>query len=155
MSTLVSSSKSSPPTTEVAEAKGAPPAEREPAELEVPRHRGKTFIADDVVSVIARIAAEQVEGIHQIGLSNFRSILSRFGRSRGVESEVGLKEAAIDIDVTVIFGYPIRELAQELREVIIDSVERMTGRQVVEVNINVNDVHVPGREPKSSRRQLE
>jgi uncharacterized alkaline shock family protein YloU len=151
VSTLVSSKTS----TEVTGTAGGPPATRdERDELEQPRHRGKTFISDEVVSVIARLAAEQVEGIHQIGLSSFRSMLSRFGRHRGVESEVGLKEAAIDIDVTVIFGYPIRELAQELREVIIDSVERMTGRQVVEVNINVNDVHVPGREQRT-RRQLE
>jgi uncharacterized alkaline shock family protein YloU len=150
MSTLVSSKSQG----DAVETVSSPPLEREVRELEAPRHRGKTFISDEVVSVIARLAAEQVEGIHLIGLSNFRSILSRFGRHRGVEAEVGMKEAAIDIDVTVIFGYPIRELAQELREVIIDSVERMTGRQVVEVNINVNDVHVPGREPKT-RRQLE
>ncbi len=148
MSTLVSSKTS----TDVATKSSSSPAE--PHALEEPRHRGKTFIADEVVSVIARLAAEQVEGIHQIGLSNFRSIFARAGRSRGVEAEVGMKEAAIDIDVSVIFGYPIRDLAQELREVIIDSVERMTGRNVVEVNINVNDVHVPGREQKS-RRQLE
>lgn len=151
MSTLVSSKTGS----EVSESKSSPPAERDVrGELEEPRHRGKTFISDEVVSVIARLAAEQVEGIHLIGVSNFRSMFSRFGRARGVESEVGLKEAAVDIDVTVIFGYPIRELAQELREEIIGSVERMTGRQVIEVNINVNDVHVPGREQKS-RRQLE
>lgn len=153
MSTLASQ----PPeaSTEVAEHAAQKPAPSEPpAELEPPRHRGKTYIADEVVSVIARLAAEQVDGIHQIGVSNFRSMFSRGGRHRGVEAEVGMKEAAIDIDVTVLFGYPIRELAQELRESVIDSVEQMTGRRVVEVNINVNDVHIPGREQKS-RRQLE
>lgn len=151
MSTIAT--KTPEASTEIAETAGGKPEGAAPAEREEPRHRGKTYIADEVVSVIARLAAEQVDGIHQIGLSNFRSMFSR-GRGRGVESEVGLKEAAIDIDVTVIFGHPIRELAQELRESVIESVERMTGRHVVEVNINVNDVHVPGREQKS-RRQLE
>jgi uncharacterized alkaline shock family protein YloU len=144
--------KQNAPGDAAASVRGPDSGERTP--LPAPHARGKTYISDEVVSVIARLAAEQVEGIHQIGQSSFRSIFSRLGRHRGVESEVGMKEAAIDIDVTVAFGYPIRELAREMRELVIDSVERMTGRHVVEVNVNVVDVHVPGREPQT-RRQLE
>ena len=120
-----------------------------------PGNRGKTFIADEVVSVIARLAAEQIEGIHRIGESSFRSILSRFGRHHGVEAEVGMREAAVDIDVVVEFGYPIREIANQMRQAVIETVEHMTGRSVVEVNIHVVDVHVPKPETRSGRRQLE
>lgn len=133
-----------------------PDALREADAREVPENpeeRGKTFIADEVVSVIARIAAEQIEGVHQIGASSFRSLISRLGRRHGIESEVGNREAALDIDVVVEFGYPIREMARELRRAVIESVEHMTGRSVVEVNVNVVDVYVPKVEPRH-RRQL-
>ncbi len=117
--------------------------------------RGKTTIADDVVSVIARIAAEQVEGIHQLGESSFRGMLG-IGRHRGIESEVGFKEAAIDIEVVVEYGYPIKDVADQIRSTVIKSVEYMTGRNVVEVNVNVVDVYVPKVDTKAkSRRQLE
>lgn len=116
--------------------------------------QGKTYIADEVVSIIARIAAEQVEGVHQIGDSNLRGMIARMGRTKGVESEVGLKEAAVDIEVVVQFGYPIRQVAQTLRSQIIESVEFMTGRKVVEVNIHVVDVYIPKVE-KRTKRQLE
>jgi uncharacterized alkaline shock family protein YloU len=122
---------------------------------EIPGGRGKTTISDEVVSVIARIAAEEVDGVHQIGASSLRGVFSR-GRHVGVEAEVGLKEAAVDIDLIVIYGYPIPTIAETMRQQIIEQVEFMTGRRVVEVNVNVVDVHVPRVEAaKSSRRQLE
>jgi uncharacterized alkaline shock family protein YloU len=115
---------------------------------------GKTYISDEVVSIIARIAADQVEGVYQIGESTLRGMLARLGRRGGVESEVGLKEAAIDIEVVVEYGYPIKEIAATLRRQIISGVEYMTGRKVVEVNVHVVDVHIPKTE-KRAKRQLE
>lgn len=129
----------------------SPKTSRADSELPAPRFRGKTFIADDVVSIIARHAAERIEGIFSIGESNFRSLLSRLGRHHGVESEVGLREAAVDLEIVVEFGYPIRELAEELRAEVINTVEQMTGRRVVEVDVSVIDVHLPGAETKRKR----
>ena len=114
--------------------------------------QGKTFIADEVVSIIARIAAEQVEGVHQLGDSNLRGVFSRFGRHGGIESEVGLKEAAVDVDIVVEYGFPIAKVASTLRKQIIEQVEYMSGRTVVEVNINVVDVHVPKSETRQKRK---
>jgi len=116
--------------------------------------KGKTFISDEVISIIARIAAEQVEGVYQIGDSSLRGMFARLGRSSGIDSDVGLKEAAVDVDIVVEYGYPIKILSDELRRSIIESVEYMTGRKVVEVNIHVVDVHIPKAE-KTSRRELE
>ena len=116
--------------------------------------RGKTYIADEVISIIARIAAEQVEGVHQIGDSNLRGMIARLGRSKGIESEVGLKEAAVDIEVVVEYGYPIKQVAEALRSQIIDNVELMTGRKVIEVNVHIVDVYIPKVE-KRTKRQLE
>lgn len=119
--------------------------------------RGKTYIADEVVSIIARIAAEEVDGVYQLGDSSLRGVMSRLGRKSGIESEVGLKEAAIDVDVVVEYGFPITKVSSDLRRQVIENVEYMTGRKVVEVNINVVDVHVPRVEQAAAKpkRQLD
>ncbi len=119
------------------------------------RVRGKTFIEDDVISIIARIAAEQVPGIHQIGETNMRSLFSRLGRHHGVAAETGLKEAAADIEIVVEFAYPIREVTEDVRERVIEAVESMADRKVVEVNIFVMDIHVPKSAGTRRKRELE
>jgi uncharacterized alkaline shock family protein YloU len=130
------------------------PAPSPRPELPPPAERGETHIEDEVVSIIARIAAEQVPGIHRLGESSFRSVLSRLGRSHGVDAEVGMKEAAVDVEVVIEFGFPIREIAAEIRERVISTVETMTGRQVVEVNVFVIDVFIP-KTDRRHRRSLE
>ena len=119
------------------------------------RVRGKTFIEDDVISIIARVAAEQVPGVYQIGESSLRSLFSRLGRHHGVEAETGLKEAAVDLEIVVEFAYPIREVTEEVRERVIEAVESMAGRKMVEVNIFVMDIHVPKTTASRRRRELE
>lgn len=118
------------------------------------RLRGSTFIDDGVVAVISRIAAEQIPGVHQIGESSLRTVLSRWRRSHGVDAEVGLEEAAADIEIVVEFGHPMRDVAQDVREQVIEAIESMTGRRVVEVNIYVTDVHVPKTAAQRHRREL-
>ena len=117
------------------------------------RMRGATFIEDDVVAVISRIAAERIPGVHQIGESALRTVLSRWRRSHGVDAEVGMEEAAADIEIVVEFGHPMRDVAQDVREQVIDAIESMTGRKVVEVNVFVTDVHVP-KTGQRHRREL-
>lgn len=125
-------------------------ADSEARASDAPEPRGRTYISDDVVSVIARIAAEEVEGIHKLGESSLRGMLG-LGRHRGIESEVGLKEAAVDVEVVIEYGYPIKDVAETLRRRVIESVEYMTGRKVVEVNVNVVDVYIPKAEKKTKR----
>ena len=116
--------------------------------------RGRTYIDDEVVAIIARLAAENVEGVHQLGESSLRAMFSGSRRHQGVDAEVGMKEAAVDVEIIVEFGYPIRAVSQKLRQEIIESVERMAGRSVVEVNVYVIDVHVSKPE-RHRRRELE
>jgi uncharacterized alkaline shock family protein YloU len=116
--------------------------------------RGRTSISDEVISIIARKAADKVEGVHQIADPNLSGMIRRLGRHAGVASEVGSDEAAIDVSIVVNYGMPIREVAAALRGEIIQAVETMTGMKVVEVNVDVHDVHVPKIEQRS-RRQLE
>ncbi|GAA2097095.1 Asp23/Gls24 family envelope stress response protein [Kitasatospora saccharophila] len=115
--------------------------------------RGRTALAVGVVEKIAGMAAREVSGIHALGSGFSRTFgamrdrvpgsSSKSGVGRGIKAEVGEKQAAIDIALVVEYGVVIPKLAAEVRANIIEAVERMTGLEVVEVNIAVNDVHLP------------
>lgn len=106
---------------------------------------GKLTLDEDVVATIAGLAARDVKGIHSLG----KSRLISFGDnpSRGVEAEVGKVEAAFDLDVIIEYGVDIREMAKDLRKKIGDEVNKMAGRRVVEINVNVVGIQVPGEAP--------
>ncbi|WP_405009764.1 Asp23/Gls24 family envelope stress response protein [Kitasatospora sp. NBC_01539] len=116
-----------------------------------PTGRGRTTIADGVVEKIAGIAAREVPGVHALGAGMSRTIGAvrdrvpggRPSAGRGVKVEVGERQAAVDLDIVVEYGVPITEVAGDIRESVISAVERMTGLDVVEVNIAVDDVHLP------------
>lgn len=116
--------------------------------------KGSTTIADVVVQKIAGIAAREVSGVHALGsgtLRAFGAIRERIpGASasvgQGVSVEVGEKQAAVDLQILVEYGVPIADLARGVRRNVIEAVEQMTGLEVVEVNINVSDVHILGEE---------
>ncbi|WP_329136980.1 Asp23/Gls24 family envelope stress response protein [Streptomyces sp. NBC_01476] len=112
---------------------------------------GKTSIADSVVATIAGIAAREVDGVYAMGAGASRAVgamRDRVARSvdptRGVKVEVGEKQAALDLDIVVLYGTAIGDAAAEIRYEVATAVERMTGLEVVEININARDVHVPG-----------
>jgi uncharacterized alkaline shock family protein YloU len=64
-----------------------------------------------------------------------------------VKVEVGERQAALDLDIIVVYGTEISDAASEIRASVTGAVERMTGLEVVEINIHVRDVHVPGEDP--------
>lgn len=113
--------------------------------------QGSTTIADVVVQKIAGIAAREVPGVHELGGGAARAFGAVKGRipgasasaGQGVSVEVGQKQTAVDLQMLVEYGVSIPELAKDVRNNVIDSVEHMTGLEVVEVNINVSDVHIP------------
>lgn len=112
---------------------------------------GSTRIAEAVVSKIAGLAAREVNGIHALGggaARAFGALRERIpggttNASQGVSVEVGEKQAAVDINVVVEYGVSIADLAKAVRRNVISALERMTGLEVVEVNISVDDVHLP------------
>lgn len=115
--------------------------------------RGRTTIADVVVQKIAGIAAREVAGVYDLGTGGTRAIgavRERIPGSRGpsvtqgVSVEVGETQAAVDVDIVCVYGVSIAELAAAVRRNIIQAIEGMTGLQVVEVNIAVDDLRVAG-----------
>ncbi|MDH6113484.1 putative alkaline shock family protein YloU [Kitasatospora sp. MAP12-15] len=123
--------------------------------------RGRTVLADGVVEKIAGMAAREVPGIYALGSGLSRTFGAMRDRaaggrssvSRGIKAEVGEKQTAIDIALIVEYGVVIPDLAAAVRRNIIGAVERMTGLEVVEVNIAVNDVHLPD-EPDEDEEEL-
>jgi uncharacterized alkaline shock family protein YloU len=127
--------------------------------------RGGTRIEDSVVSKIAGIAAQEVDGVRMGGGSSqaIGGILSSVtggsvgsgSQSRGVSVEVGEVEAAIDVTLTVEYGKSIPQIAQAVRQNIINRVENLVGLDVTEVNVAVNDVFFPEQEQQQRQRELE
>ena len=112
---------------------------------------GRTTVANVVVQKIAGRATREISGVYDFGggaaARTFGAITERIpgaraSSGRGVTVEVGEKQAAIDLDIVVEYGVQIASLAQSIRRNVIDAVEQMTSLEVVEVNINVNDLHV-------------
>ena len=121
--------------------------------------QGKTSIADSVVQKIAGIAAREVSGVHNLGGGSARAFGALKERipgssgpsiTQGVSVEVGERQAAVDIQIVVEYGVAIADLAQSIRKNVVTKVERMTGLQVTEVNVNVDDIYIPGDDEKSS-----
>ncbi|GFE12615.1 stress protein [Streptomyces glebosus] len=121
---------------------------------------GRTTIADGVVAKIAFLAAGDVEGVHALGSGLSRSVGALRKRvpgggtttTHGVKVEVGEKQAALDLDIVVEYGEVIPDVGQAVRENVISAVERMTGLEVVEVNIAVSDVRLPGEDEAEAER---
>ncbi|MFB9908358.1 Asp23/Gls24 family envelope stress response protein [Allokutzneria oryzae] len=154
--------QSSPTKTESA----AAPVQRSvsstaPARLADETSQGKTSIASSVVQKIAGIAAREISGVHAMGGGVSRAFGALRERipgggtsvSTGVAVEVGEKQAAIDLDIVVEYGASIVDLARAVRRNVITAVERMTGLEVIEVNISVNDIHLPNGDDDSSAEE--
>ena len=114
---------------------------------------GKISVAQGVVQKIAGIACREVSGVHAMGASTSRAfgvVRERIPGSsgpnvaQGVGVEVGETQAAIDLDIVVEYGVSIADLGRSIQRNVKQAVERMTGLEVVEVNVNVDDLYLPG-----------
>ncbi|MBW3580442.1 MAG: Asp23/Gls24 family envelope stress response protein [Actinobacteria bacterium] len=111
--------------------------------------RGRTTIADAVVAKIAGIAAREIAGVHNMGSGTARAVgalrerlpgAARSSITQGVNVEVGERQAAVDVDIVCEYGVRIVDVANAVRRNITERIEDMTGLEVTEVNIAVDDV---------------
>ena len=105
---------------------------------------GKITFADDVVAVIAGLAATEIAGVSAMSGGIAGGIAEKLGKknlSKGVKVEVGETEAAIDLFIIVDYGVRIPEISWNIQENVKKAVESMTGLKVVEVNIHVQGVN--------------
>ena len=126
--------------------------------------RGSTSISDSVVSKIAGIASQEVDGI-RMGSGGSQAVSGILGsitgdgsssQTQGVSVEVGKEEAAIDLTLTAEYGKSIPQLAEAVRRNVANRVESLVGLRVNEVNITVSNIFFPQQEAEQERqRQLE
>jgi uncharacterized alkaline shock family protein YloU len=129
---------------------------------ELVTEQGRTAIADSVVAKVVGVAAREVPGVYEMGSGMSRAmgaVRERLpgggsGLTQGVAVEVGEREAAIDLDLIAEYGVSIPDLATGVRRNVTSAVEKICGLEVTEVNIAVDDVHLPtdgGDEQEESR----
>jgi uncharacterized alkaline shock family protein YloU len=126
--------------------------------------RGSTSISDSVVSKIAGIASQEVDGI-RMGSGGSQAVSGIIGsitggssgsQTQGVSVEVGQEEAALDLTLTAEYGKSIPQLAEAVRRNVANRVESLVGLRVTEVNITVSNIFFPQQEAEQERqRQLE
>ena len=112
---------------------------------------GTIRIADEVVSIIAGLAATEIEDIAGMSgglVGGIAEMLGRKNFSKGVKVEVSEREAAIDLYIIVKYGVRIPDVALAAQENIKRAIETMTGLSVVEVNVHVQGVSFPEEEEK-------
>jgi uncharacterized alkaline shock family protein YloU len=124
--------------------------------------RGTTTIQDGVVSKVAGIAAQEVEGVRMgsggasQAVGSIMSAVPGVGsgsESRGVSVEVGEVETAVDLNLIVEYGRTIHQIAEAVRTNVIRRVENLVGLRVTEVNITVNDIFFPQQEEEQEQEQ--
>ncbi|MFD0658486.1 Asp23/Gls24 family envelope stress response protein [Thermocatellispora tengchongensis] len=121
--------------------------------------RGTTTISDGVVAKIAGMAAREVRGVYAMGAGTARALGAmrgmvgggQAGPAQGVSVDVGERQAAVDMDVVVEYGVAIPDLASAVRRNVIAAVERMCGLEVTEVNLKIDDIHLPEEDRQKSQ----
>jgi uncharacterized alkaline shock family protein YloU len=104
---------------------------------------GETIISDEVVASIIGLAAKEVEGVFSLGKSSVRRTLTKRlagtpGKARfGVDVQVGEKEAIVDLDLDVIYGFNIPKIVNEVRQKVASRLLEITGLVAKEINVNV------------------
>ena len=102
-------------------------------------------ISDDVVAVIAGMAASEVSGVAEMAggfAGGISEVLSgKKNLAKGIKVDVGEKETKIDVNIIVEYGSRIPDVAFEIQNRVKKSVENMTGLKVEEVNVHVQGVN--------------
>jgi uncharacterized alkaline shock family protein YloU len=125
--------------------------------------KGNTTIQNAVVSKIAGIASQEVEGIRMGGGGSqaVSGLLGSItggsggggGQTQGVSVEVGEEEAAIDLTLTAEYGKSIPQITEAVRRNVINRVENLVGLSVNEVNIVVSNIYFPQQEAEQQRQK--
>ena len=106
--------------------------------------RGELNYEDKVVQKIIGIAIEQVDGLLSANGGFFSNVAGKLVNTdnvtAGIETDVGKKQVAVDMDVIVEYGKDIEKIFEEMQEIIGKEVKNMTHLEVIEVNANVVDI---------------
>lgn len=104
---------------------------------------GTVQIADDVVAIIAGLAATEVEGVASMAGNITKEIISKFGMknlSKGVKVKLAEGEVSVEVALNVAYGYNVPDVSVKVQEKVKSAIENMTGLNVAEVNVKIAGV---------------
>ena len=104
---------------------------------------GEVKVADEVVAIIAGLAATEVEGVDSLGGNITSEIVSKLGMknlSKGVKVTVLEGVVTVDLNLNIEYGRNILETSKKVQEKVKSSIENMTGLEVADVNIHIASV---------------
>ena len=104
---------------------------------------GTVQIADEVVAIIAGLAATEVEGVASMNGNITNELVGKLGMkslSKGVKVDVLDNVVCVDLNLNLEYGYNIPEICQTVQEKVKTAIENMTGLQVSDVNISIASV---------------
>lgn len=107
---------------------------------------GEVKIADEVVAIIAGLAAMEVDGVASMVGNATRELVNKLGKkslSKGVKVDVLEGIVTVSLAMNMKFGYSIKEVTEKVQEKVKAAIENMTGLEVADVNIRVAGVDVP------------
>ncbi|MFG1710105.1 Asp23/Gls24 family envelope stress response protein [Nonomuraea sp. M3C6] len=114
--------------------------------------KGRINVADEVVEKIAALAALEVAGVVDMGgdlARAFESVRDRIGigsrrGNQGVSAQIQDRQVTVSLTIVVEYGHVVMEVASDVKANVARSVSHMLGMRVVEVNVTVDDVRLPG-----------
>lgn len=118
---------------------------------------GKVNIADEVITVIAALAASEVKGIAGMSGSfsgGLSELLGKKNITKGVKLIVNEDEITLDLSVIAEYGTKIPDVAWQLQEKVKNEVEAMTGMKVVAVNVSVDGINVPKEDKAEIKTEI-
>ena len=124
------------------------PATERPGTGMPPAAAGRTVISDSAVAKVAGIAARGVPGVYALGsgstraIGAIREVVGAADLSQGIRVEVGETQVAVDVDLVAEYGSPLQDVANRVRAEVYRSIQELVGLHVIEVNVEVNDVHI-------------
>ena len=114
--------------------------------IQTDENLGEVKIADEVVAIIAGLAAMEVEGVSSMTGNATRELVSKFGMkslSKGVKVDVLDGIVTVSLVLNLNYGYSIKDTTQRVQEKVKAAIENMTGLEVADVNIRVAGVDMP------------
>ena len=104
---------------------------------------GEVHVADEVVAIIAGLAATEVEGVASMAGNITNELVSKLGMknlSKGVKVEVAEKTVSVEVALNISYGYSIPEVSEKVQEKVKSAIETMTGLSVASVNVRIATV---------------
>ncbi|GAA2856731.1 Asp23/Gls24 family envelope stress response protein [Nonomuraea rubra] len=152
---------------EQSESSAEEPTPSPPSYIEAPTAgavvKGRIKVADEVVEKVAALAALEVAGVADLGgdlARAFESVRDRIGigsrrGNQGVSAQIQDRQVAVSLTIVVEYGHVVMDVASEVKTNVARTVSRMLGMRVMEVNVTVDDVRLPGEGRAAARGPAE